>query len=129
MTYNDLSDRPIVVRDSEYDFGYDEKMDEIRENEEDDMLSREEKIKMEEERLQIELEEEQKRQEELAEERVNPDLIFKILLIQQDSFISFQEEECAEDDDGIFKQFNKKKERKMKGGKDPSKRFKTYCQF
>ena len=87
LTYNDLSDRPIVERDSEYDFGYDEKMDEMREKEEDDMISREEKIKMEEERLQIELEEEQKRQEELAEERVNPDLIFKILLIQQDSFI------------------------------------------
>ena len=68
LTYNDLSDRPRVERSNEFDFDYDDDMmDERREKEEDDKISREERIKMEEDRLQLELEKEQKKQEELEE--------------------------------------------------------------
>ena len=85
LTYNDLSDRPRVERSNEFDFDDDDDdmMEERREKEEDDEKSREERIKMEEDRLQLELEKEQKKQEELEEleeEKVKLDSTFQNFL-------------------------------------------------
>ena len=68
LSYNDLSDRPIVDKGSDDEF--DEEIAERKRQEEDERQNAEEEMRMEEERLQLEAEKEKRKQEELEDERV-----------------------------------------------------------